>query len=92
MNEITTLFGIVIVLGSPVVVFVAIVRRLLGDQPMSLFASGADLPWPRGVQEQDAPRWTFDAVQEPPIALADHRSKRRCSIAWIEIETRIIAP
>ena len=63
MDAVVTL----LLLVAPYVLLVAIDRVLPGgDQHATLFPPPADLPWPRGVQEQDMPRWVFYVHQEPP--------------------------
>ena len=73
MDAVATL----LLLVAPYVLFAAIDRFLPGgDRPFSLFLPPAELPWPRGLQEEDTPRWTFDVVEERATRGRSERSAR----------------
>jgi hypothetical protein len=79
MEAVGTFLVMVLLLLAPYLLFAAIDRVLPGrDQPLRLFPPPAELPWPRGVQEEDMPRWAFDIDQAPPIngpTVPDERSR-----------------
>ncbi|HET7028053.1 MAG TPA: hypothetical protein VFI28_10230 [Candidatus Limnocylindrales bacterium] len=63
MNEIVSFIQIILaaaIVGLPAV---AIVRWLLGPEPLETawMLRGTAAGWPHGVQEPEPPRWAFDA-------------------------------
>jgi hypothetical protein len=51
--------------ATAVVASLIVVRRLAGDQPVNLavlFGNAAQLPWPRGMQEEEPRPWRFDLL------------------------------
>lgn len=67
MNDIASLFEIIaaiaVVVAPPILLI-----RLLADgkdvSPVNLFAIPVDPPWPRGVQEEDSPRWRVELIEK----------------------------
>ena len=59
MDDLTTLAQIIAVLTVVVVPLVLLARFLDGrdPDPMSYLASSTQMPWPRGVQEEDLQPW-----------------------------------
>ena len=57
--------------ATAVVASLIVVRRLAGDQPIDfavLFGNAADMPWPRGVQEEEPRPWRFEVIERRPMA------------------------
>jgi hypothetical protein len=61
----------VTVLAAPA----ALLARLLAGPdpaPTNLFRLGVDPPWPRGIQEEDPPRWRVEILDRRGPASGDH--------------------
>lgn len=71
MNEVATLFELIaaaVVIAAPPTLFIRWLAGGEGAGPTNLFRLPADLPWPRGVQEADPPRWRPDMLHRPDVA------------------------
>jgi hypothetical protein len=65
MYDIAALFEIVAVIAVVAAPPIILARLLAGrdvDTQVRLFAVQRDLPWPRGVQEEDPPRWRVEII------------------------------
>jgi hypothetical protein len=59
-----------------------VLRRLAGDEPIDLsrmFAAPRELPWPRGIQEEDPQPWRLDGLRRRPVGGAPTGRDR---VAW----------
>jgi hypothetical protein len=71
--DITSLFEIIAAIAVVVAPPILLIRLLADGKdvaPVNLFAIPVDPPWPRGVQEEDSPRWRVELI-EPPRRAAD---------------------
>ncbi len=68
MNDIQSLFEIIVLVAMVATPAILLVRVLAGGEGVSLadlFAVSVDLPWPRGVQEEEPTRWRVELLREP---------------------------
>jgi hypothetical protein len=73
VNEIASLFEVIAAIAVVVAPPILLIRLLAEGKdvgPVNLFAIPIDPPWPRGVQEEEAPRWRVELL-EPPRRAAD---------------------
>jgi hypothetical protein len=86
MNELASLLPFLLY-AVTIVVLAALVQRLVdaGDAPSlaGLVSGRSDLPWPRGVQEEEPVRWHIEALRpwrgQRATAVTRMEPDRRCS-------------
>ena len=77
MFAITT-FADLAILVALIVAWCTVIRLVAGDQPLDLTAllgQASTMPWPRGVQEEEPPRWRLELLDRRPPA-SDPREER----------------
>ena len=76
MNDLASVFEIVAALALVAAPPILLIRLLAGREgggvaAVNLFGVQGEMPWPRGVQEEEPPRWRVELLERRPRFRAD---------------------
>src|SRR5919112_6146826 len=83
MNDFIEVLGIASTLALAAVPPILIARLIAGSEPIDLgevLSVRAEMAWPRGVQEEDPPRWRFETTGASRVS-TDVRLRRAGTLA-----------
>jgi hypothetical protein len=72
-------FVSIVIPATAVVASLVAVRRLAGDQPIDLavlFGNASQMPWPRGVQEEEPQPWRLELLDRRPTVAPPRTATR----------------
>jgi hypothetical protein len=92
--DFASLFEFIAAIALVVAPPILLIRLLAGGKdvaPVNLFAISADPPWPRGVQEEDPPRWRVELIEthrpmvDTPVAVCPPDPRPHSAGAWSNV-------